>query len=166
MRTEPPIDAIELLKELRDTTPIMAQRKLIDAILAMGDAGKADSSLFVPPSPARSEISMVSDEELLAVLIKAIDGGGIGKGCEGDTVFLPMSKVKRLAKFALKAVHPYLATRKPVSVSLEETAARLEPAFFGEAAYDWDHDHAAEMRAKARLKAKEILDAAGVKYVE
>ncbi|WP_161967486.1 hypothetical protein [Fimbriiglobus ruber] len=38
MNVELPIDmAISLLKEIRDTTPIVGQRKLIDAFFAMGD---------------------------------------------------------------------------------------------------------------------------------
>lgn len=49
MTTHPSIEtAISLLKELRDTTPITAQRKRIDAFLAMGEFGQPESGHGTP----------------------------------------------------------------------------------------------------------------------
>lgn len=58
MTNHPPIEtAITLLKELRDTTPITAQRKRIDAFLAMGEdcSERVRSADLESSSPARSE---------------------------------------------------------------------------------------------------------------
>lgn len=64
------------------------------------------------------------------------------------------------------ALRPYLRTTEPVSVSLEKIAEMIDPAFFGRSAKSWEPEHAAMMREKAAERAKAILDAVEVKYVE